>query len=121
MVFGLDAQVLKDGIGPESFHVVPVLDLSVPNRVVDAISWTLTGRQSLVANEEIQVLRATLRGEVGASPTSAAEERGFVCDGRAASGASSTSGSLGCNCSWEDERGRVVTGETYQSGESMSA
>lgn len=43
MVLGLDAQVFKDGVRPESFHVIPVLDLTVSNGVVDAISRALTG------------------------------------------------------------------------------
>jgi len=38
VVFGLDAQVLEDGIGPESLHVVPVLNLAMADRVMKSVA-----------------------------------------------------------------------------------
>lgn len=62
MVLGLHAQIFEDRVRPESFHVVPVLDLSVPDGVVNTISWATARSQRFVTDKEIQVLRATLRG-----------------------------------------------------------
>lgn len=38
MIFGLDAQILENRVGPEAFHMIPVLDLAVSNGVVNAVS-----------------------------------------------------------------------------------
>ena len=101
--------------------MVPVLNLSVSDRVVNAISWATARSQRFVTDKEIKVLRATLGRQVGAA-SATTQERGLVCDWGSAGGASSTSGTgLGCNCSREYKRGGVVTGETWNSGGSMSA
>lgn len=62
MVLRLDAQVLEDGIRPEPLHVIPVLDLTMANGVVDSITGPVGRCQSFIANEEVQVLCTTLRG-----------------------------------------------------------
>lgn len=64
MVFGLDTKVLKNRIRPKSLHVIPVLDLAVSDGIVDAITGATTSGQSLITDEEIQVLGATLCGKV---------------------------------------------------------
>lgn len=38
MIFGLNAQILENRVGPEAFHVIPILDLAVSNGVVNTIS-----------------------------------------------------------------------------------
>lgn len=70
MVLGLHAQIFEDRVRPESFHVVPVLNLSVSDRVVNTISWTTARSQRFIADKEIQVLRATLGRQVGATTAS---------------------------------------------------
>lgn len=61
MVFRLDAEVLEDRVRPEAFHGIPVLDLTMANGVVDAITRSAGSSESLISDEEIQVLRTTLR------------------------------------------------------------
>ena len=114
MVLRLDAQVLEDGIRPEPLHMIPVLDLTMANRVVDRISGTVGRCQSFIANEEVQVLGATLRGQVGTCPTTTSQEGRLVRNGGSARarGSRSSGTSLGRNGRGEDERGGVVTGET---------
>lgn len=70
MVLGLHAQVFEDRIRPESFHMVPILNLSMTDRVVNTISRATARSQRFIADKEIQVLRATLRGQVGATTAS---------------------------------------------------
>lgn len=112
MVFRLDAEVLEDRVRPEAFHGIPVLDLTMANGVVDAITRSAGSSESLISDEEIQVLRTTLRRQVRARPTTSPQERRLVGN-RGSSRASRASGArLGCNCGREDERGRVVTSET---------
>jgi hypothetical protein len=71
VVLGLHAQIFEDRVRPETFHMVPVFNLSVADRVVDAIAWTTACSQGFIADKEIQVLCTTLRRQVGATPTSA--------------------------------------------------
>lgn len=61
MVFGFDPEVFEDRVRPESLHVVPILDLSMSDGIVHAITGSITSRESLVADEEIQILGTTLR------------------------------------------------------------
>jgi hypothetical protein len=42
VVLRLDPQILENGVGPEALHVVPVLDLTMPDRIPDAISRVVT-------------------------------------------------------------------------------
>lgn len=72
MVFGFDTEVFENRIGPETLHVIPVLDLSVTNRVVHTVSGTVASSQRLIANEEVQVLGTTLRRQVGTGTTTTA-------------------------------------------------
>lgn len=39
MVLRLDAQVLEDGVRPKSLHVVPVLNLTVADRVMESVAY----------------------------------------------------------------------------------
>lgn len=56
MVFGLNAQVLENRLRPVPFHQVPVLNLTMTDGPVGTISRTVGRGQSLISNEEIQVL-----------------------------------------------------------------
>ena len=60
MILRFCAEVLEDRLLPVALHVVPVLDLTVSNGVVDAIAWGLRVRECLVADEEIKVLDSPL-------------------------------------------------------------
>lgn len=98
VVLGLHAQIFEDRVRPESFHMVPVLNLSVSDRVVNAVSWATARSQRFVADKEIQVLCATLGRQVGTT-SAAAQERGLISDWGPTPRASSTSSTgLGCNC-----------------------
>lgn len=76
VVLGLDSEVLEYRVGPEAFHEIlqhvnilasylipsiayPVVDLTVPDGVVDAISRASCGGESFVADVEVQVFGAT--------------------------------------------------------------
>jgi hypothetical protein len=39
--------------------MIPVLDLAVPDRVVNTIAWIVASRKRLITNEEIQVFCAS--------------------------------------------------------------
>ena len=58
MILGLDAEVLEDGVGPEPLHVIPVLNLSMANRVVDTISWAQ--HQQRAASSPIKKSRSSV-------------------------------------------------------------
>ena len=58
MVFGLCSEILEDRLLPVTFHVIPVLDHAVANRVVDAIAGRLGICEGFIANEEIEVFDA---------------------------------------------------------------
>jgi hypothetical protein len=68
---------------PHSATPYPVVHLTVPDRIVDAIARPCRCRQCLVANVEVQVLGTTLPREMTARPTAAGEEGGLVRDGGA--------------------------------------
>lgn len=62
--------------------MVPVLDLAVPNRVVEAISGAACGRDSRIADEEIKVLGATLRGKMTGRPGATGQKGWLVGNSR---------------------------------------
>lgn len=66
VVLGLNSQVLEDGVRPEPLHVIPILNLTMTDRVVDAISGTAGGCKSLVADEEVKILCPPFSGQMGA-------------------------------------------------------
>lgn len=117
MVLRLNSQVLENRLRPESFHRVPVLNLPMPDRIVEFILRTIRCSQSFIPNGIIQVLRTTLHGQVGACPTatsSTTQVRGLVRNRRSTCTSSRTR-FIG-NCRREDERGGVVAGETCGGG-----
>lgn len=58
MILWLSTQVLEDALFPISLHVVPVINETMSDGVVDAIC--LRVRDCLVANVKVEVLDATL-------------------------------------------------------------
>lgn len=61
MIFRFGTEVLEDCLLPVSFHVIPVVNHSVSDGIVDAISGCFSICKGLVADEEIKVFDATLR------------------------------------------------------------
>ncbi len=64
MVLRLCPEVLEDGLFPITLHVIPIIDLTLADRVVDTVSRCLCISKRLIANEEIEVFDSTLRGEM---------------------------------------------------------
>lgn len=64
MVLRLRPEVLKDRLFPVTLHVIPVIDLTMANRIVDTVSWRLRISKRLIANEKVEVLDPALRGEM---------------------------------------------------------
>ena len=63
VVLRLAPQVLEDGLFPKPLHQIPVLNLTLANRVSQPICL-LVGH-SLISNVEIEVLHALLLGHLG--------------------------------------------------------
>lgn len=61
MIFRFGTEVLEDCLLPVSFHVIPVVNHSVSNGIVNAISRRFSVCKGLVADEEIKVFDSTLR------------------------------------------------------------
>ena len=64
MVLRLCAEILEDRLFPVPLHVIPVVDLTMANRVVDTVSRRLRISKRFIANEEVEVLDPSLRGEM---------------------------------------------------------
>lgn len=60
MIFWLSSEILEDRLFPVAFHVVPVLDLSVTNRIVYAITRSLGVGKCFISDEEVKVFNAAL-------------------------------------------------------------
>lgn len=59
MIFGLSPQVLEDCLFPVSFHVIPVVDHTVSDGVVNAIARCFRVRKCFVADKEVKILNST--------------------------------------------------------------
>ena len=64
MVLRLRPEVLEDRLFPVTLHVIPVIDLTMANWIVDTVSWRLRISKRLVANEKVEVLDSALGGEI---------------------------------------------------------
>ena len=64
MVLRLRTEVLEDRLFPVTLHVIPVIDLTMANRIVNTVSWRLRISKRLVANEKVEVLDPAFRGEI---------------------------------------------------------
>lgn len=82
MVFRLYSQILEYGVRPETLHLVPVFDLTVPYGVVNSISRSTRGSQSFITDKEIQILGASLGGKMTSRTSTSSQERWLVRNGR---------------------------------------
>lgn len=102
----------------------PVLNLAVADGIMQAVSGPGRGANGLIADVEVQVLGSALCTQVAAGTSPSGEERGLVGNGRTTRTRSSrtpTSSGLGRNGGREDERRGIVSGESWQGDEHMSA
>ena len=60
MIFRFRSEIFEDRLLPVPLHVIPVIYLTMSDRVIDAISRGLRIRNSFVADEEIKILYTTL-------------------------------------------------------------
>lgn len=97
VIFRLDPKVFEDGVGPETLHVIPVLDLAMPDRIVHSITRTGTRSKSFISDEEIKVFRATFASQVGAGACTTGQIGRLVGNCRSSRARPTTpgSGSLG--------------------------
>ena len=61
----------------------PVVYLTMPDWVVDAIARACCRRECLVADEEVEVFSTTLARQMSARSSTAGQERGLIRDLRA--------------------------------------
>ena len=64
MVFWLCTKILEYRLLPVPLHVVPVLNLTMANGVVDAIARGLSIGNSLISNEEVKIFYPSFGSEV---------------------------------------------------------
>jgi hypothetical protein len=64
MVLRLGAEILEDRLFPVTLHVIPVVDHTMANRVVDTVSRRLGIGERLITDEEVEVFDSALRGKV---------------------------------------------------------
>lgn len=62
VILGLAAEVLEDALLPVPLHLIPVLNLTMANRVVDRVRLGVL--QRLVADVKVQIVDTALGGEV---------------------------------------------------------
>lgn len=114
MILRLNAQVLENRVRPISLHKVPVLDLPMADWIVHSITRTTTRSQTLIANEEVQVFRSTLRRQMRTCSCASSQKRRLASNGwtsRPGTSCRSSTG-FGGDCSREDKGWGVVTGES---------
>lgn len=63
VILGLATKVLKDTLLPVTLHMIPVVDLSVADRVIEGIGLGIS--DSFVSNIEVQIFSTTLGRDVG--------------------------------------------------------
>ena len=132
MVFWFHAQILEYRVGPKAFHEIlslvntviqdvcqlpyPVVYLTMPDGVVDAVSRSCCCRQSFISDEEVKVLSPPFRMQMTTRTGASSQEGGFVRDCRPARSraAGTACRALGSYGGGEDEGGRVVSGEPWE-------
>lgn len=80
MVFRLNSQILENGVGPEPLHVIPILNLTMSDRVMQAISRSIGCRKRLVADEEVEILGSSLCRKMPRRAATGAQERRLIRD-----------------------------------------
>jgi hypothetical protein len=64
VVFGLSTQIFEDSLLPVTFHVIPVLNHTMSNRIVDTVSRCLRVGEGLISNEEVEIFNSTFRCKI---------------------------------------------------------
>jgi hypothetical protein len=64
VVLGLGAQILEDRLFPVTLHIIPVVNHTMANRVVDTVSRRLGIGERLVTDEEVEVFDPAFRSEM---------------------------------------------------------
>lgn len=64
VVFRLCPQILEDRLLPVPLHMVPVLNHSMTNRVMHAVSRRLRVRQCFIADEKVEIFDSTFGRQV---------------------------------------------------------
>jgi len=64
VIFWFGPQVLEDGLLPVSFHVVPIINHSVSNWIVNTVARRFHVSKSFITNEEVEVFNSTLRSKM---------------------------------------------------------
>ena len=67
MILWFATKVLEYRLLPVTLHIVPVIDLTMADRIVDAVSRRLRVGECLIADEEVEVLNPALGREVSGS------------------------------------------------------
>jgi len=61
MILRLRAQILEDRLFPVTLHMIPVVNHSMSNGIVDAVARSLGVGECLIADEEVKVLNTPFR------------------------------------------------------------
>ena len=61
MILWLRSQILEDRLFPVPLHIIPVVDLSMSDRIANTISWSFRVGDGLVADEEVEIFHSAFR------------------------------------------------------------
>lgn len=64
VILRLSPQILEDGLLPVSLHVVPIINHTVSDGIMDAVSRCFRVGKGFIADEEVEVFHSTFRCEV---------------------------------------------------------
>jgi len=62
VILGLSSQILEDTLFPVSFHLIPIFDLTVFDRVIQVIGLRVC--ECFVSDVEIEIVYTSFRREV---------------------------------------------------------
>ena len=61
MILWLRAQILEDRLLPVTLHMIPIVNHSMSDGIVDAVAWRLGVGEGFIADEEVEVLNTPFR------------------------------------------------------------
>lgn len=64
MIFWFSPQILEDGLLPVSLHVIPIVNHSVPNWIVNTVTGRFHVGKSFITNEEVEVFNTSFRSKM---------------------------------------------------------
>lgn len=64
MVFWLCSQILEDRLLPVTFHVIPIINHTMADRIMDSITRRSGIGESFVADKEVKIFDSTFRCEM---------------------------------------------------------